>query len=307
MAGVALTSLLPLKAQCAHEEIVEVVDRLRNNPPSNCNSIATRPSMKIHRFHCFGRTDESGNAAIVVEDSPLAEAERLEFARRQGASATVFVDANATGDLQLDYYYPHARSPLCLHATLAASAVFFERYPNMARLQFVTSMRQQVLEIECIDQGIFVGVKAQSCPTLVRDIAEAAKLLRVKPTDLISIRGPASVGSPKLLVEVADESVLDSLHPDLAGIVDWSRKHNVSGMYVYCCLRDDVFAGRNFNHLEPRFEDAATGVAAGALALTLERSITLRQGDVLGQQCTLLARYTGGAVQIGGRAVRGVV
>lgn len=69
----------------------------------------------------------------------------------------MFVEANATGDLQLDYYYPHARSPLCLHATLA---VFFERYPDIARLQFVTSMRQQILEIECTDQGIFVGVKA---------------------------------------------------------------------------------------------------------------------------------------------------
>lgn len=138
---------------------------------------------------------------------------------------------------------------------------------------------------------------------MVSDIAEAAKLLRVKQTDLISIRGSASVGSPKLLVEVADESVLDSLHPDLAGIVDWSRKHNVSSMF--CCLRDDVFARRNFNHLEPRFEDATSGVAAGALALTLERSITLLQGDVLAQPCTLLAQYMGGAVQIGGRAVRG--
>lgn len=73
---------------------------------------------------------------------------------------------------------------------------------------------------------------------------------------------------------------------------------NPSVQHGYCRLRDDVYAGRNFNHLEPRFEDAATGVAAGALALTLERSITLLQGDVLGQPCALLARYMGGAVQI---------
>jgi PhzF family phenazine biosynthesis protein len=263
--------------------------------------------MKIHYMHCFGRTDESGNTAIVVENAPLAESERLEFARRQDASATVFVDANAAGDPQLDYYYPHARSPLCLHATLAASAVFFERYPNIGRLQFVTSMHRQALEIERVDHGIFVGVKAQRCLPLISDVTETAKLLRVKETDLIGIQGPASVGSAKLLVEVADESVLDSLHPDLAGIVDWSRQHNVSGMYVYCRLRDGVYAGRNFNHLEPRFEDAATGVAAGALALTLERSITLLQGDALGQPCTLLARYRGDAVQIGGRAVRRAV
>lgn len=263
--------------------------------------------MKIHRMHCFGRTDESGNTAIVVEGSASTQSERLDFARQQNASATVFIDANAVGDLELDYYYPHARSPLCLHATLAAGAVFFERYPDVGRLRFITSMHRQALEIERVEQGIYVSVEAQRCPPLIVDVAEIAGLLRVKPTDLISIRGPASVGSAKLLVEVVDESTLFALHPDLGGIVDWSRRHSVSGMYVYCGLRDRVYAGRNFNHVEPRFEDAATGVAAGALALTLELSITLLQGDALGEPCTLFARYRGGAVQIGGRAVRGAV
>lgn len=263
--------------------------------------------MKIHRMHCFGRTDETGNTAIVVESSALAESERLEFARQQDANATVFVDANAGGDLQLDYYYPHARSPLCLHATLAATAVFVERYPNIEGLQFITSMHGQALVIERVDHDIYVSVEAQRCPVLVLDIAEIAGLLLVNPTDLIGIRGPASVGSAKLLVEAADESMLNALRPDLTGIVDWSRKHGVSGIYVYCRLGDGVYAGRNFNHLEPRFEDAATGVAAGALALTLEQSITLLQGDALGQPCTLLARYMGGAVQIGGRAVSSAI
>jgi predicted PhzF superfamily epimerase YddE/YHI9 len=77
-------------------------------------------------------------------------------------------------------------------------------------------------------------------------------------------------------------------------------------MYVYCHLQDDVYAGRNFNHLDARLEDPATGVAAGALALSLERSITLLQGDALDKPCTLLARYENGVVQVGGRAVRAV-
>jgi predicted PhzF superfamily epimerase YddE/YHI9 len=263
--------------------------------------------MKLHRVHCFGRTDESGSTAIVVESSALAEPGRLEFARQQDASATVFVDANAAGDPQLDYYYPHTRSPLCLHATLAASAVFFERYPCIERLRFVTSMHRQALAIEVVDEGIFVVLKAQRCQKSISDVAETAKLLCVKSTHLVGIRGPASVRSAKLLVEVADESFLNGLRPDLTGIIDWSRQHNASGMYVSCQLRDGVYAGRIFNHLEPRLEDATTGVVAAALALTLERSLTLVQGDVLGQSCALYARYMGGAVQIGGRAVSSAV
>ena len=296
----------PRRAVAGQQETVEVAAEcgiIHNEPPLDRDATP----MKIHRMHCFGRTDETGNTAIVVENSALSESERLEFARQQDANATVFVDANAGGDLQLDYYYPHARSPLCLHATLAASAVFFERDPDIGRLQFTTSMHGQTLVIERDGQDIYVGAEPQRCPALIFDVAEIAKLLLVKPTDLIGIKGPASVGSAKLLVEVADESALDGLRPNLAGIVEWSRKQAVSGMFVYCHLRDGVYVGRNFNHLEPRFEDAATGVAAGALAITLERSITLLQGDALGQPCTLFARYLGGAVQIGGRAVRSAV
>jgi PhzF family phenazine biosynthesis protein len=262
------------------------------------------PTMNTQRFLCFGRHDDSGNAAIVVENAALAESERQTFAQQQDATATVFVDVNDAGDLHLDYYYPHARSPLCLHATLAASAVFFERHPDAQRLRFVTRMHRQSLDVERVDQSIFVGVSAQPCPALSIDVASIAQLLRVESNRIAGVPKLASVGSAKLLVEVTAPSILAALDPDLEGIAQWSRKHGISGMYVYCHVHDDVYAGRNFNHLQPRFEDAATGVAAGALALSLERSITLQQGDVLGQPCTLLARYRDGFVQIGGRAVR---
>jgi PhzF family phenazine biosynthesis protein len=270
-------------------------------------NVIHRTTMKIHRFLCFGRHDRSGNAAVVVEDAQLVESERLKFAQQLEANATVFVETDAAGVL-LDYYYPHARSPLCLHATLAASAVFFERHPDSGRIQFVTSMHRQTLEVERLDQGIFIGVRSQPCPTLSIDVvAEAARLLCVEPAALVGIPRLASVGSTKLLVRMADQSALDELRPDLAAIAMWSRELGVSGVYAYCHVHDDVYAGRNFNHLEPHLEDAATGVAAGALALVLEQSITLLQGDALGQPCSLLARYVDGAVQVGGRAVRSAV
>lgn len=260
--------------------------------------------MKIHRMLCFGRNDESGNAAIVVEQSYLDEAQRLAFAQKQDANATVFVEEGAAGGVELDYYYPHTRSPLCLHATLAASALLFERNPDNERIQCVTRMHRQSLEIERIDGTFFVSLRAQPCPSSAANVGEAARLLRVQPADLTGTPRLASVGSAKLLVEVADQSTLAALQPDLAGIGEWSRQHGVSGLYVYCWLDDDVYAGRNFNHLDPRFEDPATGVAAGALALSLERNITLLQGDGLDKPCTLQARYQNGTVQVGGRAVR---
>lgn len=264
-------------------------------------------TMKLHRMLCFGRHEETGNAAIVVEQSALAESERLAFAQRQSAAATVFMETNAAGKTQLDYFYPHMRSPLCLHATLAASAVFFERNPEIQQTRFVTSMRGQVLEVTRLDRSIFVEVSPQRCPPLSVEVADAARLLQTEPANLIGLPRLASVGSAKLLVEVVDQSVLDVLQPDLPGIVSWGREQGVSGLYVYCRLHDGVYAGRNFNHLAPHAEDPATGVAAGALASLLERNITLLQGDARGQPCTLQARYRNGTVQVGGRAVRSEV
>jgi PhzF family phenazine biosynthesis protein len=218
--------------------------------------------MNVHRFLCFGSNDESGNAAIVVEDSHLAaEPERLKFARQQDANATVSVETDAAG-ARLDYYYPHTRSPLCLHATLAASAVFFERYPERWRTQFVTGMHRHVLEAERFDHGIFVGVRAQPCPILSQAVTETAGLLRVEPTALIGIPRLASVGSTKLLVQMKGQIALDALNPDLKAIASWSREHGVARVFAYCHHNNDIYAGRNFNHLEPHLEDAATGVAA---------------------------------------------
>lgn len=63
---------------------------------------------------------------------------------------------------------------------------------------------------------------------------------------------------------------------------------------LYCRVRDGDYAGRNFDHLELRFEDASAGMTAGALALSLELSTTLLQGDALDPPCTLRGR--GGAI-----------
>jgi hypothetical protein len=53
--------------------------------------------MNTHRMLCFGRNDESDNAAIVVEESAMSESERQKFAQLQEANATVFTDVNAAG------------------------------------------------------------------------------------------------------------------------------------------------------------------------------------------------------------------
>ena len=257
--------------------------------------------MQVQELTCFGVRAGEGNRALVVQGGARDAQARQAFARAQDVSACVFIDAeDAPGAaFALDYYYPHMRSPLCLHATLAAAQVLFERQGSAAPIAFRTALRGQTLTLSCEGDFRFVTLGRQAVDaTRVPAPARIAELLAAPGLVLASAPALASVGSVKLLVEVADSATLQALRPDLARILAWGRENGVNGCYVYCRLGERVYEGRNFNHLDAALEDRATGVAAGALTALLGHALTLYQG---GRQCLIRTRLDGERILVGGR------
>lgn len=255
--------------------------------------------MHVQTLRCFGARPGEGNPALVIESDGMDPAGRQAFALERNTTC-VFLSA----DGEVDYYYPHMRSPLCLHATLAV-AVLFGRPGAAATMRVRTAMKGQVLGLSREGGDYFVRLAPQPAPAPAIDDAQVAALLRAPGLAPVSKPRVASVGSPKLLVEVRDTDTLYGLAPDLAGIAAWGGQHGVSGIYAWCRLDDDTVEGRNFNHLDPGLEDAATGVAAGALALALQQGLTLRQGRATGHDCLIKARMEGNegdAILVGGAA-----
>jgi PhzF family phenazine biosynthesis protein len=250
--------------------------------------------MQVQEVTCFGVSAGEGNPALVVRGGPGDEAARQAFARASHVSACVFVDADV-----LDYYYPHMRSPLCLHATLAAAHVLFAQQGSDAPLTVKTALRGQVLTLSREGDDTFVALRRQTVDGVAPAGALVADLLGAPAFVPESAPVVASVGSPKLLVEVSDSATLQALRPDLAQIVAWGKHAGVNGVYAYCRLGDGVFEGRNFNHLDEAHEDSATGVAAGALTALLGRAISVYQG---GRRCLIRTRLDGDTILIGGRA-----
>ncbi len=242
--------------------------------------------MRINELLCFGARPGMGNVALVVEGFDQDVQARQAFAVEQNKPACVFLDDNVA-----DYYYPHTRSPLCLHATLAAAHLLFARHGTAAR-SLTTRMRGQVLRLEQHEGRVFVGLQQQA----VQQVALAPGLIDT------AVGAPvvASVGSPKCLVEVADRAALLALRPDLAAITAWGRAHGINGCYAYYRLDDGRFEGRNFNHLDPNLEDSATGVAAGALTALLGHGLTLLQGAATGKECLLTTHIDGDTIFVGG-------
>ena len=253
--------------------------------------------MQVHALRCFGAGPGDGNAALVIEDDGSSEEARRAFAQSRNTTC-VFLDGEV-----VDFYYPHMRSPLCLHATLAVAHVLFARQPDAPVLAVKTAMRGQRLELVRDGDAFFIRLQAQDVAQPALAASLPARLLAMP--GLTPASGPrvASVGSPKLLVEVADAATLHALRPDLAAITAWDKETGVNGIYAWCRLPDGRVEGRNFNHLDPALEDSATGVATGALTLALGRGLLLRQGRATGRDCLIRTALEGDAVLVGGRVV----
>jgi PhzF family phenazine biosynthesis protein len=255
--------------------------------------------MHVQELICFGSLPGDGNPALVIEDDGMDLPARQAFAAARNTTC-VFLSA----DGEVDYFYPHMRSPLCLHATLAVAALLFGRdgLDAGATLEVRTAMKGQLLTLSREGDAYFVRLAPQPAQQVDVKNEQLAELLGAPGLVLASPPQVASVGSPKLLVEVDRVDTLYALQPDLAGITAWGKAHGVNGFYVYCRLDEATVEGRNFNHLNPTLEDGATGVAAGALAVALGRDVNVHQGRASGRDCLIQARVEDGAILVGGRA-----
>jgi PhzF family phenazine biosynthesis protein len=256
--------------------------------------------MNINKFKCFGSTLNTGNEVLVITDSNLNIDERLSFTFKQGNSASVFME-EYDGSIILDYYYPHARSILCLHATMAAGYLYFKQHTHLSSINVITSMNKQNIQIEKRDNGIFLHVKPQPTKNLAIDAQLLHDLLNLDQSQINSTPVIASVGSPKLLIEVNTLATLNHLQPNLDKINLWSKTNAISGCFVYYKSDEHNCIVRNFNHLNPLLEDVATGVSAGALATHLKRDINLHQGSILNNPCLIQTKFLGDMVLVGGR------
>lgn len=253
--------------------------------------------MQVHELLSFGAVPGKGNTALVIEHGPASQEERQAFATAQNKGACVFLTPAGEGQpTEADFFYTHTRSPLCLHATLAAAHVLCARGPATLR----TAMRGQLLTLSRSAEGTFAAVQRQAVAPLGIDPGLPALLLGEPGLVLASAPLLSSVGSAKLLIEVADRATLHALRPPLDRIVAWGKENGVNGCYVYCRVGEHEFEGRNFNHLDPAHEDSATGVAAGALAAWLQHDLVMLQGAALGNPCRILARMEGQTIFVGG-------
>src|SRR3954447_238864 len=80
------------------------------------------------RYSAFTDTPEGGNpAGVVLDASPMAEAEMQALAAEIGYSETAFVTPRGGAGYDVRYFSPQAEVAFCGHATIAMAVALAER------------------------------------------------------------------------------------------------------------------------------------------------------------------------------------
>jgi PhzF family phenazine biosynthesis protein len=151
-------------------------------------------------------------------------------------------------------------------------------------------------------------------------VAEILSVLGMTPADLAPLPVQnARTSRTKTLIPVTSVAVLDALRPDFTRVERLCDRIGSTGLYPYAPSDPgaQVFDARQFPRSSGYPEDAATGIAAAALAFGLlacglversERPVVVRQGRAMGRPSEIAVRFRpapGGAIEgcwLGGEA-----
>lgn len=252
---------------------------------------------KIFVVNCFcSDASGSGNPAAVVTDFENDDSECQMLAKKLRKPVTVFISDVTEEKPTIKFFYPDTRMPLCLHGTLAAGKIIFATRKQQELICLTDEGRPLYISKfgkECLQ----VKVSSQELNEYDINKEIVTKMLNLFNTNDITEDLPfyvSSVGSPKLLIPLRSLKLLMNLQPNYQLIKKWSIENNVNGLYVYTketYSDSSSFHARGFNPKTGHNEDAATGVAAAALASALKKDIKVEQGYAISNPCLIIVTY----------------
>ncbi len=242
-------------------------------------------------INCFA-TDENytGNPAVIVNNFLGNDNQKQILAKNFKLPVTVFIEAIDEG-VKFRFFYPNKETNLCMHGALAAASTVIDKQIN------IYTNSNEKLHIFQTNDDFFHFVsskkKLEYIPKVDNNLVKF--LLNIKDDSVISsVLGIASVGSPKLIVEISNLFKLSMIYPNIEALKVWSVKEKVNGIYLYAKndLPGDVnYYTRSFNPNSGILEDAATGVAVAALSAELQQNMIVEQGRSIGRPSRMMVQY----------------
>lgn len=275
-----------------------------------------------HILDVFSSRPLAGNQLAVFEDAAsIPEALLLPLAREIGFSETVFLYPSTTGhDAEIRIFTPTGEVPFAGHPTLGAAVVVAGRTGRNA-VHLETGRGVIPLQVTSCEGGVRRGSMSQPIPTVsvTRQADAILAAIGVERSELPLVT--YDNGIRHIYIVLSSPQAVSAVRPRFTELAEIARSFG-GGFATFSVLAGSGqhWTTRVFTPTDPRPEDAATGSAAGPLALHLARhgligwgeEITISQGAEIGRPSELLASVslaenvvgaivvTGDAVVVGG-------
>ncbi len=256
---------------------------------------------------CFcTQTKYSGNLAGVIQDFSGSDIDAISLAKQFNLPVLACVYSTPTIPL-IRFFYPTTEMTSCIHGTMAVAKILLDDLKQSSiKLQNKDGV---IIEVkQTVNNNFQVVTAVLPHKTIVIDKQLIINMLNLPSLDYIDetlFCGIASIGSPKLFVPVSSLTILHNIIPRFDAITKWSVKHGINGLYVYTpqtLTSTANFHARAFNPLTGNNEDAATGVAAGALAGILKTNLQIEQGYTMNTPSLIKVTYINpNQILIGGK------
>lgn len=237
----------------------------------------------------FTHAGRGGNPCPVVADASGLDAEGMRAVARSHGHESGFVlpPEDDAHDVRFRFFVPNHEMEMCSHAAIGALWVLAKQGrlpPSPVRIAtasgsvtgFVTRRDDGAWNVEITQPA---GRAVPLAPDRAADVLAA---LGIRPDALADQPlHNAITARVKTLVPMRDTGRLNALAPDPAAVEAACRRIGSTGLYPYAAIdaaaRD--FEARQFPRASGYPEDAATGIAAAALAFGLLRDGTVAADD----------------------------
>jgi len=238
----------------------------------------TQTAVRVIHTRVFAAGKHGGNPCPVIVDSVgIIDASAMQtLARRFGLDTAFIVPPQSKGaDLRIRYFVPDHEMGVSGHATIAAVTVAL-RAKTVDRNPISIETSSGIFEANWTRNPDGYRITLEQNPPAFGPVVAAdrvADVLGIPVDDIaVAVESPAqsvSVSRAKLLVPLRHSRILNHLKPDFEALWRLCDEEKVTGLYPFTRHTEQrsVDAEARQFPLRAGFpEDAATGVAAAALA-----------------------------------------
>jgi len=266
-------------------------------------------SRRIELVSVFAAGPGGGNPApVVVDATGLSDADMRAVAKSYGhESVFVLPPPDASSDFTFRFFVPNHEMEMCGHATVGALWLL-NRLGRLPRDHIRIATLSGIVQGRITQGRVEISQpkgRLEDLPDADRSTANILSVLGIDETALAPqpIRN-ASTSRMKTLIPLKSVAILDGLRPDFARIEQVCEAIGSTGLYPFTVLDGErgIFDARQFPKSSGYPEDAATGIAAAALAfgllenrqVTAEEPVRVRQGRAMGRASEIRVRFETG-------------